>query len=269
MSFEKTGIAFASSLGGFFLIGCTVFLVIANLFKKISNKSQIRNSFAILGGAIIAGLVIISSGVINFPAFRYLNAVNPFLITTEMLTDSVSEHASTTTELSFLFFSILIVFAGIGAWLIFQNRINQSMEIKKEMAVFALIIGVLGVYFSSAFIRLEVFGGIAIIILASIGASILISKILNQHRNNTKVVTKVSFLAVIVMLLTVPLVYPEELNWASYMSGVPPTIVNGGTHFLVSSNDWADAMHWLNVKTPDDSVVVAWVGLWLLDFYSW
>jgi len=265
MSFEKTGIAFASSLGGFFLIGCTVFLVIANLFKKISNKSQIRNSFAILGGAIIAGLVIISSGVINFPAFRYLNAVNPFLITTEMLTDSVSEHASTTTELSFLFFSILIVFAGIGAWLIFQNRINQSMKINKEMAVFALIIGVLGVYFSSAFMRLEVFGGIAIIILASIGASILISKILNQHRNNTKVVTKVSFLAVIVMLLTVPLVYPEELNWASYMSGAPPSIVNGGTQFLTSTNDWSDAMHWLNVKTPEDSVVVAWwdYGYWI------
>jgi len=265
MSFEKTGIAFASSLGGFFLIGCTVFLVIANLFKKISNKSQIRNSFAILGGAIIAGLVIISSGVINFPAFRYLNAANPFLITTEMLTDSVAENQSTTTELSFLFFSILIVFAGIGAWLIFQNRINQSMEIKKEMVVFALIIGVLGVYFSSAFIRLEVFGGIAIIILASIGASILISKILNQHRNNTKVVTKVSFLAVIVMLLTVPLVYPEELNWASYMSGAPPSIVNGGTQFLTSTNDWSDAMHWLNVKTPEDSVVVAWwdYGYWI------
>jgi len=265
MSFEKTGIAFASSLGGFFLIGCTAFLVVASLFKKISSKSQLRNSFALLGGAVIAGLVIISSGVINFPAFRYLNAANPFLITTEKLTDSVSEHASTSTELSFLFFSILMVFAGIGAWLIFQNRINQSMKINKDMAVFALILGLLGVYFSSAFVRLEVFGGISLIILASIGVSILISKILKEHRNQTKVVTKVSFLAVIVILLTVPLVYPEGINWASYMAGVPPSILNGGTHFLISTNDWKDAMHWLNVKTPEDSVVVAWwdYGYWI------
>ena len=250
---------------GFFLIGCTAFLVVASLFKKISSKSQLRNSFAILGGAVIAGLVILSSGVINFPAFRYLNAANPFLITTEQLTDSVSEHASTSTELSFLFFSILMVFAGIGAWLIFQNRINQSMEIKKEMAVFALILGLLGVYFSSAFVRLEVFGGISLIILASIGASILISKILKERHNQTKVVTKISFLAVIVILLTVPTVYPEGINWASYMAGVPPSINNGGTHFLISTNDWKDAMHWLNVKTPEDSVVVAWwdYGYWI------
>jgi dolichyl-diphosphooligosaccharide--protein glycosyltransferase len=139
------------------------------------------------------------------------------------------------------------------------------MKINKDMAVFALILGLLGVYFSSAFIRLEVFGGIAIIILASIGASILISKILNQHRNKTKVVTKVSFLAVIVVLLTVPLVYPEEINWVSFMSKSPPTIVNGGTQFLLSSNDWSDAMHWLNVKTPEDSVVAAWwdYGYWI------
>ena len=265
MSFEKTGISFASSLSGFFLIGCTVFLIVANLFKKISSKSQIRNSFAILGGAVIAGLVIISSGVINLPAFRYLNAANPFLKATEMLTDSVSEHAATTTEMSFLFFSILIVFAGIGAWLIFQNRINQSMKINKDMAVFALILGLLGVYFSSSFIRLEVFGGIAIIILASIGTSILISKILNQHRNKTKVVTKVSFLAVIVVLLTVPLAYPEEINWVSFISDAPPTIVNGGTQFLLSSNDWSDAMYWLNEKTPEDSVIAAWwdYGYWI------
>jgi dolichyl-diphosphooligosaccharide--protein glycosyltransferase len=265
MSFEKTGIAFASSLSGFFLIGCTAFLVAASLFKKISGKAQLRNSLVILGGAVIAGLVIISSGMINFPAFRYLNAANPFLITTEMLTDSVSEHQSTSAELSFLFFSILMVFAGIGAWLIFQNRINRSVEIKKEMAAFALILGLLGVYFSSAFIRLEVFGGISLIVLASIGASILISKILKKHQNQTKAITKISFLAVIVVLLTIPMVYPESTNWARYMSGTPPTILNGGTHFLVSTNDWSDAMHWLNVKTPKDSVVVAWwdYGYWI------
>ena len=265
MSFEKTGIVFASSLSGFFLIGCTAFLVVASLFKKISGKAQLRNSLVILGGAVIAGLVILSSGMINFPAFRYLNAANPFLITTEMLTDSVSEHQSTSAELSFLFFSILMVFAGIGVWLIFQNRINRSVEIKKEMAAFALILGLLGVYFSSAFIRLEVFGGISLIVLASIGASILISKILKKHQNQTKAITKISFLAVIVVLLTIPMVYPESTNWARYMSGTPPTILNGGTHFLVSTDDWTDAMHWLNVKTPEDSVVVAWwdYGYWI------
>jgi dolichyl-diphosphooligosaccharide--protein glycosyltransferase len=49
------------------------------------------------------------------------------------------------------------------------------------------------------------------------------------------------------------------------MSGVPPTILNGGTHFMIATNDWEDAMHWLNVKTPEDSVVAAWwdYGYWI------
>ena len=264
ISFEKTSIAFISSLSGFFLIGCTVFLVAASLIKKIGNRAQIRNGLALLGGAIIIGLVIISSGIINFPAFRYLNAANPFLIAERMLTDSVSEHASTSTEFSFLFFSILIVFAGIGAWLIFQNRVNRSFKIKSDMAAFALILGLLGAYFSSSFIRLEVLGAISLIVLASIGASILISKILKEH-SPARAVTKISFLGIIVILLTIPMVYPEDLNWASYMLGTAPTIVNGGTHFLTATNDWTDAMQWLRENTPKDSVVAAWwdYGYWI------
>ena len=236
MSFEKTGIAFPSSLSGFFLIGCTVFLVAASLIKKISIKSQLRNVIALLSGAIVSGIVIVSSGIVDLPAFRYLNAANPFLIAEKMLTDSVSEHQSTTTELSFLFFSVFMIFAGIGVWLIFQNRVNQNFKIKSEMAAFALILGLLGVYFSSAFIRLEVFGGIALIILASIGVSILISKIVKEQQYNPiKTIGKISFLGVIVILLTVPTVYPEGTNWAEYMSGTPPTILNGGTHFMIAT----------------------------------
>ena len=51
------------------------------------------------------------------------------------------------------------------------KKVNRSLKIKGEMAVFALIIGFLGIYFSSAFVRLEVFGSISVIILSSIGVS--------------------------------------------------------------------------------------------------
>ena len=102
--FEKTGIGFISSLSGFFLIGCTAFLVACVIIRRIINKDQLRNGLALLGGAVITGIAIISSGVITLPSFRYLNAANPFLITTDALTDSVSEHATTTTDISFFFF---------------------------------------------------------------------------------------------------------------------------------------------------------------------
>ena len=263
--FERTGVAFISSLNGFFLVGCTAFLVAFAIIKRIISEAQLRNGLALLGGTLIAGIAIASSGVINLPTFRYLNAANPYLITTDMLTDSVSEHATTTVDISFFFFSIFMVFAGIGAWLLFQKRVNRSLKIKDEMAAFALIIGFLGIYFSSAFVRLEVFGSISVIILSSIGISILISKILKEEHKPTSAITKISFLAIIVALLMVPMVYPEKLNWANNNVGVPIVILNSGSTFNVSTNDWPDAMQWLRENTPEDAVIASWwdYGYWI------
>ena len=263
--FERTGIGFISSLSGFFLIGCTAFLVACVIIRRIINKDQLRNGLALLGGAVIAGIAIISSGVITLPSFRYLNAANPFLITADVLTDSVSEHATTTTDISFFFFSILMVFAGLGAWLLFQKKVNRSLKIKGEMAAFALIIGFLGIYFSSAFVRLEIFGSISVIILSSIGISILISKILKGVRKPTSTAIKISFLAGIVILLMIPMVYPEKLNWSNNNVGIPITILNSGSNFDISTNDWSDAMQWLRENTPEDAVIAAWwdYGYWI------
>ena len=262
----KTGeIEALLTLSGLFLIGCTTFLVACVIIRRILRKAQLRSGLALLGGAIIAGVAIVSSGVISLPPFRYLNAANPLLVTTDMLTDSVSEHATTTIDISFYFFSILMVFAGIGAWLLFQKRVNRSLKIKGEMAAFALIIGFLGIYFSSAFVRLEVFGAISVIILSSIGVSILISKILNGEHKPASVITKTAFLAIIVALLVVPMVYPERNNWASGNSGTPMTILNGGTQFNISTNDWSDSMQWLKENTPEDAVIASWwdYGYWI------
>jgi len=254
-----------TKLNTFFLVGCTAFLVACVLIKKTVRKYNLRIGLVLLGGTIIAGIATISSGAINLPTFRYLNAANPFLITTDMLTDSVSEHATTTIDLSFWFFSILMVFAGIGAWLLFQKKINRSFKIQGEMAAFALIIGFLGIYFSSAFVRLEVFGSISVIILSSIGLSILISKTLKAEHKPTSAVTKISFLVVIVVLLMIPVVYPESGNWANMNQGRHPAILNSATMFDVSTNDWYDAMQWLKENTPEDAVIASWwdYGYWI------
>nr|AIF18137.1 putative membrane protein required for N-linked glycosylation (STT3) [uncultured marine thaumarchaeote KM3_82_A11] len=264
LPFFEFGFLFISSLTGFFIIGCTTFLIACVIIKRIVSKAQLRSGLALLGGAIIAGIALVSSGIINLPSFRYLNATNPLLITTDMLTDSVSEHATTTIDISFYFFSILMVFAGLGAWLLFQKKVNRSLPIKGEMAAFALIIGFLGIYFSSAFVRLEVFGSISVIILSSIGISILISKILKAGHKPTNAVTKISFLAIIVALLMVPMVYPET-NWTNNNKGLPITILNSGSHFNTSTNDWSDAMQWLRENTPEDAVIASWwdYGYWI------
>jgi dolichyl-diphosphooligosaccharide--protein glycosyltransferase len=67
-----------------------------------------------------------------------------------------------------------------------------------------------------------------------------------------------------VALLAVPMVYPEEHNWAN-SNEYPITILNGGTNFNISTNDWFDAMQWLRENTPEDAVIASWwdYGYWI------
>ena len=104
----------------------------------------------------------------------------------------------------------------------------------------------------------------SVIILSSIGISILISKILKGEHKPTGVVTKISFLAIITALLLVPMAYPE-LNWSNSNALTPITILNSSTSFDISTNDWSDSMQWLKENTPEDAVIAAWwdYGYWI------
>jgi len=271
IAFERPGLTFITGYGGFLLIDPAIFLIVCIIIQKFSKQEhKIRNGLVFLGGILVAGISTLAVGAINLPSFRYLNAVNPFLVTQDALTDSVAEHATTTIEQSFFFFSILMVFAGIGAWLIFRNKDNSknTITIKNEMTVFALIIGFIGVYVSSAFIRLEVFAAISVIILASIGLSVLTQEIFKNKKHDEnkikKSLIKISYLVVIISLLVIPVALPVDGNWTTILQ-IPPTILNGGTVFNFASDDWLHAMNWLKNNTPEDSVVASWwdYGYWI------
>ena len=266
--FERPGIEFVFGLGGFSLIIPTGFLVVNAVIQKFSNtKNQTRNGLFFLFTVIIAGSVLIfvnaDSEFLPLPSYRYLNAINPFLTTTDPLVDSVSEHATTTLAQSFFFHSVLMIFAGIGIWLILSRK---TENLKNDMMGFALVLGLLGVYVSSAFVRLEVFASVSIIILSSIGLSLLTKKIFqrkfgfNQIRNPTKI----SFVIVITALLFSPLVLPTNGNWIDSVK-IPATILNGGTIYPVVTDDWKDSLEWIKKNTPEDSVIAAWwdYGYWI------
>jgi len=280
LSFERPGIDFISKIGGISLIGTTLFLVVCIIIQRISKEEhRLRNGLAFLGGTVVAGFTIIfinsTSQFLSLPSFRYLNAIYPFLTTQDPLVDSVAEHATTTLAQSFYFLSILMVFAGIGIWLIFRNK-NQSKEnelrVPNDMTGFALIIGFMGVYISSAFVRLELFASISVIILASVGLAIISSEFLKDRKfdkkkivHSTRSITKISFVVVIVAILIVPAsTLPGAASWVTGVKA-PPTILNGGTNFNISTDDWPKAMEWLKNNTPQDSVVAAWwdYGYWI------
>ena len=263
--FERPGLGFVLGYGGLGLIGSTVFVLSFFQIQKIKVKNNIRYGFLLLGGFVLVGISSIVTNAVSLPSFRYLNAVNPFLSSDNTIVQSVAEHSSVTMEQLFPSLSVLMIFSGIGVWLLFHIKENQNFHIKNDMILFALIIGFVGIYISSAFIRLEIFGSIAVIVLASIGVSLLISNVLKKHsKNSLSSIAKFSFVAVIIILLTIPVALPVNANWINVVK-IPPTILHGGTHFNITTNDWGDALEWIKGNTEPDAVIAAWwdYGYWI------
>ncbi|MHA7733064.1 STT3 domain-containing protein [Nitrosopumilus sp. S6] len=270
LGFERLGSDFILGLGGLSLIVPTVFLVMCIIIQKKSVESKkIRNGLLLLIAILIIGpsllVMNVDSDFIPLPSFRYLNAINPFLTTTDPLVDSVSEHATTTIQQSFLFHSVLMIFAGLGIWLILKTP-KKYPFIQNDMVSFSLIIGLSGMYLSSAFVRLEVFASFSIIILSSLSLSILSKEFISKNHDLgkfKKFTFKSSYVIGIIILLTLPLAFTTP-NIVSTVDN-PPTILNGGTHFQISTDDWNDSLEWIKNNTPEDAVIASWwdYGYWI------
>jgi dolichyl-diphosphooligosaccharide---protein glycosyltransferase len=286
-AFPRPGISFVLGLPGLAMIAGTIFLAIAFFVKKISKPMvQTRNVALVLIAFVAVGIGFILAGPYVSPSFRYLNAINPFIGSIDPLVESVAEHFTPTVADYFTDFSVLLMFAGLGGWLAFRRR--------NDTAIFALLIGITGVYVSATFARLLVFASIGIIVLAGLGLyevtrSIMayreatatpatsgprITAATREERRKLEFarrsdstsgqIVKISYIIVMIMMLSIPLFYPTNANWIS-SADVPAAIANGGTGYRVQSEDWTDAMDWLSKNTEPDAVIASWwdYGYWI------
>ena len=257
--FERTT-TFIIGYAGLALLLPTFFVILSGVVMKFSSeRAKIRNCAIILISFVVSGAGIFSSGIIGPPSFRYLNAVNPFLTNQDSLTDSVAEHMTTSLNLSFTFLSVFLIFAVIGIWFLFSKK---TINLKTDMRIFAIFVSIIAIYVSSAFVRLELFASVGIIILGSIGLAILTQKIFEQNKQN---LTKIIFPAVIIILFIIPVTLPENNNWLGW-ADFPPSLLNGGSAFTqFASDDWKDAMLWIKENTPEDAIIASWwdYGYWI------
>jgi dolichyl-diphosphooligosaccharide--protein glycosyltransferase len=283
-AFPRPGISFVIGLPGIALIVGMIFAIVGTIIRTKSSSSKAnRNLIAALGVFVILIVSIFVVGAYQPSSFRYLVAVNPFLSSHNPLVESVAEHSTPTVIDYFTDYSILLIFAGFGVWVSFSKR--------TDMTIFALIIGITGLYVSATFARLMVYSSIAIVILASIGLyeltrSILQNRIENPNKikerefrknikegkilPNVKPLVKISFVAMVVFLISIPLIdyngviYPKNFNWIS-SADIPPSIVNGATGFRMQVDDWVAALDWIENNTPKDSVIASWwdYGYWI------
>ncbi|MEW6604059.1 MAG: peptidylprolyl isomerase [Thermoproteota archaeon] len=285
-AFPRPGIEFVLGLPGLAMIGGTIFLVIANFLKKFSGpQKQLRNTAFLLIAFAVAAIGLLAAGAYISPTFRYLNAINPFLSSQLPLVESVAEHFTPTVADYFVDFSVLLMFAGLGAWLAFRRRDDTS--------IFALILGITGVYVSATFARLLVFASMGIIVLAGLGLYEVTRSIMayreststpsaapkpmaatreerrkiefasRAHSTSGKGV-KIAYVAVTIMMLSLPMFYPFNSNWLS-SADIPAAIANGGTGFRMQTDDWTNAMEWIEQNTEEDAVIASWwdYGYWI------
>jgi len=144
-------------------------------------------------------------------------------------------------------------------WFLFSRK---TINLKIDMRIFAILISIIAIYVSSAFVRLELFASIGIIILGSIGLTILTQKIFEQDKQNF---TKIIFPAVIIILFIIPITMPENNTWLTW-SDFPPSILNGGSAYSnFASDDWSSAMMWVRGNIAEDAVIASWwdYGYWI------
>ena len=278
-AFPRPGMSFVLGLPGLLLMTSSLFLLVTTVVRlKSSERRATLKTAIILGIFVIIGMSIVVGGFYKVPSFRYLNAINPFLSSENKLVESVAEHFTPTIVDYFRQFSILIIFAGLGIWLSFKNKNNTNM-------IFALIIGLTGIYISATFARLLVFASISIIILSSIGIYQSIRAITSIRTEAEQTLTTsnksgakaqknmklkkqflpyAGFAAILIIMLSIPMVYDTNTNWIT-SADVPTSIANGGTNYRLTTDDWIETLDWMSKNTPVDSVVTAWwdYGYWI------
>ena len=287
-AFPRPGISFVLGLPGLAMMAGTAFLVIAFFVKKMSRPMvQTRNMAFLLIAFVAVGIAFVAAGPYVSPSFRYLNAINPFIGSIDPLVESVAEHFTPTVADYFIDFSVLLMFAGLGGWLAFRRR--------NDTAIFALLIGITGVYVSATFARLLVFASVGIIVLAGLGLYEVTRSIMayreatattpaaagprlaaatreqrrkmefaSKGHSTSGQIVKISYIIVMIMMLTIPMFYPSNANWVS-SADIPAAIANGGTGFRLQTEDWTHAMDWISKNTEPGAVIASWwdYGYWI------
>jgi dolichyl-diphosphooligosaccharide--protein glycosyltransferase len=261
---------FPLTLAGLSLwIPAIVFLGVSYaIMMKSSERRRLRNLLAWLGAFIVGTGAFLAAGTYS-ASVRYISVINPFAKQEIPLVESVAEHFTPTIVDYFTNYSVLILLAGYGAMLCFRKR--------NDMTIFALILGITGIYVSASFSRMMLFSSTSIIILASIALYEITSAIFARTQAaptepKKKVKTqqptgkdfRIAYVAIMVTMLAIPMFFPLQVSWV-YASDLPPTIVNGATSFRTMSDDWPATLEWIKNNTTKNAVIASWwdYGYWI------
>jgi dolichyl-diphosphooligosaccharide--protein glycosyltransferase len=277
--FPRPGVGIVTNPVGLALIGGTVFVLLAQWAKSWAKPLEYRRTLTkFLLIFVLVGLTVVSFGFVGGISVRYLSVIAPWARSGNALVQSVAEQSYPTGQDYFTSYVLLLSFGVAGALVAFRRR---SIPM-----VYALVIGLTGLYFSAAFSRLLVYSSIALGLLGGIGFAELAFALVKPSttplvkkkpvyttRNEMKVVFSVAVIALIVIPAGTYWI-PNPINCTASAavfcdqspadSGV--SLTNGATTFTRSPfNDWISTLNWIRQATPTNAVIISWwdYGYWI------
>jgi dolichyl-diphosphooligosaccharide--protein glycosyltransferase len=277
--FPRPGVSIVTNPTGLALLAGSLFVVLAQWSKSWVKPTEYRRTLVkFLFGFVLGGLAVLSFGLVGGISLRYLSAIAPWVRSSSALVQSVAEQAVPTGQDYFTSYAILLSFAVAGALVAFRRRSLPTL--------FALIVGLTGLYISAGFSRSLVYSSIALTLLAGIGfaelafalvkpstSPLVKKKPVYSSRSEMKVVFSVALVILIVIPAgtywipnPTPCTYAGQLFCDQSPADGGVSITNGATIFTQSpTNDWTQTLQWIRQNTPTNSVVIAWwdYGYWL------
>jgi dolichyl-diphosphooligosaccharide---protein glycosyltransferase len=277
--FPRPGVAIVTNPVGLALLGGTVFVLVGQWAKTWTKPSDYRKTLGkFLFGFAIAGLTLISFGLVGGLSLRYLSAIAPWARSGNPLVQSVAEHFVPTGADYFTSYAILLSFGMGGAIIAFKRR--------SVPMIYALIFGLTGLYFSSAFSRLLVYSSISLGILGGIGFAELAFAIVKPSstslvKKKPVAVTRNEMKVVFTLAMVVLMVLPAGTYWipnpirCTYTgqlfcdqspadSGV--SLTNGALppYSRAILTDWVQTLQWVHQDTPTNAIIISWwdYGYW-------
>ena len=277
--FPRPGVGIVTNPVGLALLGGTVFVLLAQWARSWVKPSEYRRTLTkFLLVFVLAGFTIVSFGFVGGISVRYLSVIAPWARSGNALVQSVAEQTYPTGQDYFTSYVLLLSFGVAGAFIAFRRR-NVPM-------VYALIIGLTGLYFSAAFSRLLVYSSIALGLLGGIGFAELAFALVKPSTTplvkkkqvyTTRSEMKVVFSVAVIALIVIPAgTYwiPNPISCTgtnSYFCDQSPadsgvSLSNGATTYSRSTfNDWIQTLNWIRHDTPTNAVIISWwdYGYWI------
>ncbi len=229
--------------------------------KRLPDKNKVIGKWGTLVGMGIIAVVVFLVLPTNITA-RYLSVIDPFYRTVgpdAAIVSSVAEHQSTSGIELLQSYSIVLVLALFGTYLLIKKRTPG--------AILAVVAFLSSLYVASSFARLQVY----LSIMAGVAGGFVFSELSSRYiamKSDPKRKspdTTINARKAIFAFAMIFLIFFSAVEVWHPVTVRPLQIESSGTILPEDVPDWQQALTWISTNTPANAKIISWwdYGYWI------